>query len=163
MIEWRKGDLFSSGVEVLVDPVNCVGVPGAGLALAFKRLYPKATREYIDACRRGLLRPGNVLLVASQKSPVKAVCFFPTKDDWRDPSTIEYVHSGLVALARAMITPRGDLGLPSGIQSIALPALGCGLGGLEWPAVKREIESALSKISEHRRVLCFEPPTNHKS
>ena len=163
MIEWRKGDLFSSGVEVLVDPVNCVGVPGAGLALAFKRRYPRATKEYIDACHRGLLFPGSVLVVASQRPPVKAICFFPTKADWRDPSKIEYVIGGLKTLASAMLASRGDLGLPGGIQSIAIPALGCGFGGLEWPAVKAEIERALSKISEHRRVLCFEPPTNHKN
>lgn len=158
MIEFRKGDLFSSGAEALVDPVNCVGVPGAGLALAFKRLYPKATKDYVDACRKGLLFPGSVLVVASQKPPVKAIVFFPTKNDWHEPSKIEDVIGGLKTLASAMTLSRPDIGLPAGIRSIAIPALGCGLGGLPWNAVRAEIEAALSPISEHRRVMCFEPP-----
>lgn len=35
-----KGDLFRSGCQCLVNPVNCVGVMGAGLAKSFKQKLP---------------------------------------------------------------------------------------------------------------------------
>jgi O-acetyl-ADP-ribose deacetylase (regulator of RNase III) len=34
-----------------------------------------------------------------------------------------------------------------GIHSIALPALGCGLGGLDWEAVRNAVETAFREKS----------------
>lgn len=44
MIELSNGDLFEADVEALVNPVNCVGVMGAGLAARFKERYPENFR-----------------------------------------------------------------------------------------------------------------------
>ena len=33
--------IFGSGIHIAVNPVNTVGVMGAGLALEFKQRYPK--------------------------------------------------------------------------------------------------------------------------
>jgi O-acetyl-ADP-ribose deacetylase (regulator of RNase III) len=40
MIKVMQGNIFESGCEALVNPVNCVGVMGAGLALKFKKAFP---------------------------------------------------------------------------------------------------------------------------
>ncbi len=40
MIHFTRGDIFAQPVEAIVNPVNCVGVMGRGLALQFKRRYP---------------------------------------------------------------------------------------------------------------------------
>ena len=37
MLEVVKGDLFDAPADIRVNTVNCVGVMGAGVALAFKR------------------------------------------------------------------------------------------------------------------------------
>lgn len=42
------------------------------------------------------------------------------------------------------------------IQSVAIPALGSGLGGLEWVKVRALIESTLSRV-EDVSVVVFEP------
>jgi O-acetyl-ADP-ribose deacetylase (regulator of RNase III) len=41
LIYFKTGSIFDSDAEALVNPVNCVGVMGKGLALQFKEKYPK--------------------------------------------------------------------------------------------------------------------------
>ena len=55
---FRIGDIFSSEMKTLVNTVNCVGVMGKGIALEFKKRYPKMYREYMAMCERGHIRPG---------------------------------------------------------------------------------------------------------
>lgn len=62
---------------------------------------------------------------------------FPTKAHWRGKSKIEYIESGLDALVNQV--------KQLGLQSVSIPALGSGLGGLEWSQVNRVIENRLSK------------------
>jgi len=40
MITTKHGSIFDSRAQVLVCPVNCVGVMGKGLALEFKKRRP---------------------------------------------------------------------------------------------------------------------------
>lgn len=51
-------DIFTEELDVILNPVNCVGVSGAGLALAFKRKFPLGQQSYEEACRGGILEPG---------------------------------------------------------------------------------------------------------
>lgn len=125
MIRFVNGDIFGSGARTLVNPVNCRGVMGRGLALEFKRRWPDMHREYVQRCLSGELRPGRPMLFRGD--PERLILCFPTKNDWRDPSTYEIVEAGLGGLYGY---GHSELG------SIAFPALGCGLGGLEWPKVK---------------------------
>jgi O-acetyl-ADP-ribose deacetylase (regulator of RNase III) len=73
---------------------------------------------------------------------------FPTKRHWREKSRIEDIESGLIALV-AEIQKRG-------IRSIAIPALGAGLGGLPWAKVRARIEKAMMNLAEINIVI-FEP------
>lgn len=122
-----EGDIFQDDAIYITNPVNCQGVSGAGLAKEFARRYPKAQAEYEEGCRDGLIAPGWPVRVGR-------IWYFPTKDKWRDPSRIEWIRSGLRFLA-GYLEPR---------DSIAIPALGCGLGGLRWyevaTAVRDELE-----------------------
>ena len=45
-----------------VTGVNCVGGMGRGVALAFKRRFPDNFKGYQDACDRGELQPGRMLV-----------------------------------------------------------------------------------------------------
>ena len=58
MLTYQVGDLLASPAQTLVNPVNTVGVMGAGLALAFAQAYPAILRPYEDACRTGALAIG---------------------------------------------------------------------------------------------------------
>lgn len=149
MIEFRAGDILRVDVEALVNPVNCVGTMGRGLALEFKAAFPLNFDAYRAACRRGEVQPGRMLMFGTGRATnPKWVINFPTKRHWRDRSLIEDIDAGLGALVQEI--PH------HGIRSIAIPPLGCGLGGLDWAAVRPRIEAALRGLDQVQ-VVVFEP------
>lgn len=117
-----SGDIFESNADYLINPVNCLGVSGAGLAKEFAKRYPAAQELYEASCRFGIVRPGYPLFAGG-------IIYFPTKDDWRKPSRIDWIQEGLLAVADEL--------LPG--ESVAIPALGCGLGGLNWEDVYESV------------------------
>lgn len=145
MIEFVRGDLFEQPAQIRVNTVNCVGVMGAGVALAFKQRYPEMYRDYARACRHGDIRPGEIHVWRPLGEDW--IINFPTKRDWREPSRIEDIEAGLDALKRYLE--------PLGAVTVALPALGCGHGGLDWEQVSQLIKSKLNGLEAHFYV--FEP------
>lgn len=149
MITFKRGDVIGENAEALVNTVNCVGIMGKGVALQFKQAFPVNFKEYAAACRRGEVVPGKMLVHATGSlTPPHYIINFPTKRHWRGKSRIEDIETGLRSL-REEITARG-------IQSVALPPLGSGLGGLVWSEVKRRIVRELRGL-DGVRVVVFEP------
>lgn len=146
-IERGEGDLLRADVDALVNTVNTEGVMGKGLALQFKKVFPDNFAAYARACKSKDVIPGRMHVVRRSSSP-RFIINFPTKTHWRLPSKLEYVRDGLVDLI-AQIRALG-------IQSIAIPPLGCGLGGLDWAVVKPLILDACQQIPDVR-VLLYEP------
>lgn len=149
-------NIFESDCDAIVNTVNCVGVMGGGLAKQFRLRYPEMNLAYQHACARGEVITGKMW--EWYNYPLrKWIINFPTKDDWRNPSKIEYVNDGLQDLRRVI----DDLNLPS----IAIPALGCGLGGLKWVDVEALIAKWLAPgailIKGGVRVDIY-PPTGRK-
>ncbi len=149
MIELAQGNLLEADAEALVNTVNCVGYMGKGIALQFKQAYPENFRAYERACRAHEVQPGRVFTVATGRmvNP-KYVINFPTKRHWRGASRIEDIRAGLKALVQEVKR--------LGIQSVAVPPLGCGNGWLNWWEVRPMIESAIAALPDVR-VLLFEP------
>ena len=154
----QSGDITQEDAEALVNTVNCFGVMGAGVALRFKEAFPANFKAYAKACRFEEVRPGSMfvfetdtqasLFETDQPRNPRYIINFPTKRHWRGKSRMEDIDSGLRALVEE-IHGRG-------IRSIALPALGCGNGGLDWGEVRPLIEEALSGI-EGLEVTLYEP------
>jgi O-acetyl-ADP-ribose deacetylase (regulator of RNase III) len=149
MIEFYRGDLLTAQAEALVNTVNCVGIMGRGIALQMKNAFPDNFREYAAACRRHEVEPGRMFVhETGQLGNPRWIINFPTKRHWRGKSRIEDIEAGLVALV-AEVRARD-------IHSIALPPLGCGLGGLDWADVRPLIERAFANLPEVN-VVVFEP------
>ncbi len=148
MIIYLKGNLLEAKTEALVNTVNTVGVMGKGIALQFKEAFPNNYKQYRKACKDGALTIGNLLVVQEATlNGEKTIVNFPTKQDWKRPSTYEYIESGLKALASEL-----NKGL---IKSIAIPPLGCGNGGLEWTKVRNLMENYLQDLPVDIQI--FEP------
>ena len=132
-----------------MNTVNCVGFMGKGIALQFKQAFPANFKAYEAACNAGEVVPGRMFIFDNGRliNP-RYVINFPTKRHWRGRSRIADIRSGLKALM-------ADI-LRLGVRSIAVPPLGCGLGGLNWGEVRPMIEKAFSELPEVR-VLLFEP------
>lgn len=120
----EKGDILNSNMQTIINTVNCVGVMGKGLALAFKQAYPEMFKDYKKKCDQKEVKIGRPYLFKISDS--RWILNFPTKDDWRRDSKIEYVEAGLKYLAENYNS--------LGITSLAVPPLGCGHGGLDWEA-----------------------------
>jgi O-acetyl-ADP-ribose deacetylase (regulator of RNase III) len=149
MIELKHNDIVTADVEALVNTVNCVGVMGRGIALQFRKAFPENFKAYKAVCDRGELRPGKLFVYTQdQLTNPRYIINFATKDHWKDKSRLDYIDSGLDALVQEVRR--------LGIRSIAIPPLGCGLGGLRWSEVHPRIERAFSTLPEVR-VLVYEP------
>lgn len=149
MIRYTKGDILQAEAEALVNTVNCVGVMGRGIALQFKNAFPTNFKAYAAACDRGAVQPGRMFVTETGLlSGPRYIINFPTKRHWRGKSRMEDIDAGLTALTQE-IRQRG-------IQSVAIPPLGSGLGGLDWAEVRPRIEAALATL-DGVDVLIFEP------
>lgn len=148
MIVLQTGDLLNAPAQALVNTVNTVGVMGKGIALQFKKRFPDNFKKYEEACKTGALRIGKVLVVETGDLYQKQfVINFPTKKHWKADSEYSYIESGLQALRQALEDYQ--------IESVAIPPLGCGNGGLNWTIVKPMIEKALA--NSPATIYLYEP------
>lgn len=139
MLTYTKGNIFNSEMETLVNPVNVKGVMGAGLAKQFKTHFGKEYfKEYVNDCSLGHLSIGNLSVYYEDEVP--KVLNFPTKIDWRDSSEINYIESGLKWIRENYKEYR--------IKSLAIPPLGCGLGGLSKSKIIPIIERTLRDLDD---------------
>ena len=149
MIEVKRGDLLKENADALVNAVNCVGVMGRGIALQFRKAFPENFEFYQAACRRCELQPGRVLIFdRGRGTNPRFLINFPTKRHWREQSQIADIEAGFKSLVEEATR--------LGIRSMAVPPLGCGLGGLKWSDVRPRIEKAFTSLPDVR-VLLFEP------
>jgi O-acetyl-ADP-ribose deacetylase (regulator of RNase III) len=144
MIKEISGNLLDADVEALVNTVNAVGVMGRGVALQFKQAFPANFSAYEAACRKGEVKPGRMFVfrrdtLGTRRNP-RFIINFPTKRDWRGKSRIEDIESGLLDLVKVV--------RDEGIQSIALPPLGCGSGRLDWSDVRKRIKESFESLPD---------------
>ncbi len=145
----HQGNILAADAEALVNTVNCVGIMGRGIALQFKNVFPENFKSWLAACKRNEVMPGKMFAfeTGALTNP-HYIINFPTKRHWKGKSRMEDIDAGLVALA--------DEIKARNIRSIAVPALGSGLGGLRWNDVRPRIEAALRELSDVK-VIIFEP------
>jgi O-acetyl-ADP-ribose deacetylase (regulator of RNase III) len=149
MIKLIQGDILKADAEALVNTVNCVGIMGRGVALQFRKAFSENFKAYEVACKANQVQPGKMFVYDLNRlyNP-RFIINFPTKRHWKSNSRIEDIQSGLIDLITVVQQQQ--------ISSIAIPPLGCGLGGLDWGDVKPLIIEAFQTVPEVN-VLLFEP------
>ena len=154
-IERGAGSLLEAEVDALVNTVNTVGIMGKGIALMFKQRFPRNFEAYAHACRSHEVRIGRMFVTPTDElfCP-KWIVNFPTKRHWRSKTQLEWIALGLEDLVRVIAT--------KGIRSIAIPALGCGNGGLDWREVRPMIVARLESIDELHAMI-YEPLVTYAS
>jgi len=144
-LRFTNGNMFDVPADIRINTVNCVGVMGAGVALAFKRLHPLMFAEYQRKCSAGLIGPGQLHVWQSPNG--ERIVNFPTKRHWRDNSRYEDIEAGLIAL-KAFLANQGPV-------RVTLPALGCGHGRLNWNVVAAAIAKHLQGLEA--TIAVFQP------
>ena len=149
VIKYKAGDILAEDAEALVNTVNCVGVMGRGIALQFKKAFPENYKAYAAACKREEVKPGRMFVYETgQLTNPRYIINFPTKRHWKGKSRLADINAGLESLVTEIELRQ--------IQSIAIPPLGSGLGGLDWTEVKNSIEAELDSLG-NVQVVVFKP------
>jgi len=146
------GSIFDmTDIHTWVNPVNCVGVSGKGLALEFKKRFPENFNHYRRRCDNKYLKIGRLLGFTTPnkyKAP-RYIINLPTKIHWKDSSDYSYIKKGAWAL--------GTIIIQLDIKSIVIPALGCGLGGLTYERVQAILIDTLLPFSIGHKIVLLEP------
>ncbi len=155
MIKYTQGNLLEADVDALVNTVNTVGVMGKGIALMFKERFANNMVQYAKACKANQVQTGRMFVTeTSELMGPKWIVNFPTKQHWRSPSQLEWIVDGLQDLKEFIVAHH--------IKSIALPPLGSGNGGLDWPVVREQVERILADLQDVE-ILVYEPTDQYQN
>ncbi|MCL6220435.1 macro domain-containing protein [Zunongwangia pacifica] len=146
MIKYTSGNILDAKTKAIVNTVNCEGFMGKGIAYQFKLRFPENNEEYVKRCNSNQFNIGDILMFEEDG---KTIMNFPTKDKWRKKSEYTFIEKGLLTLKKLLIE--------NNIDSISIPPLGCGNGGLKWPNVKKMIEDEFQEISRDIEIIIYEP------
>jgi len=154
MMTFTQGNLLEARTEALVNTVNTVGVMGKGIALMFKERFADNYQSYAAACKAKQVHTGRMFVTTvNELDGPRWIVNFPTKQHWRNGSRMEWIAEGLQDLRRFLIE--------NNVQSIAIPPLGAGNGGLSWDEVRTQIEQALAGLDTE--ILVFEPTQKYQN
>lgn len=154
MISFTQGNLLEAPVEALVNTVNTVGVMGKGIALMFKERFKQNFDLYAAACKSKQVQTGKMFVSeVHELSGPRWIVNFPTKQHWKAKSQMEWIIDGLQDLRLFIVENQ--------VKSIAIPPLGAGNGGLNWLAVREEIEKALGDLDVE--IFVFEPTPKYQN
>lgn len=126
-IRYVKGNIFDQSTDCIAITINCVGVMGAGLAREAAERYPflyKVYKHLHSTYQLKVTRPS----VANIDG--RLFLLFPTKHHYNQPSEYWWIENNLDWILDNY--PDKEM---RGIESITLPQIGCGLGGLKWEIV----------------------------
>jgi len=125
-----KGDLFETpGIRAYAHGCNCAGAMGAGIAVAFKKRWPRMFEEYKVRCADGRFRLGDVFVWNEDDVVVYNLA---TQEHWKTKARFPALKKAALKMV--------ELAALAGIERIGLPRIGAGLGGLEWPRVRSVLD-----------------------
>lgn len=146
MLKIVRGDLFDSGADVIGHGVNLQGVMGAGIAATFAAKYPNMYQSYRSACKSGMLQLGYTYMYANPEDD-QIVANIATQQFAGKNAQLWAVGSGIEDTLRKMYV--------ADLETLGLPEIGCGIGGLEWKFVRQKIED-LSVLYPHIEITVYQ-------
>ncbi len=123
MIRYIKGNLFDATTDALAHGCNIQGKMGAGIATEFRIRFPEMFQDYKNKCEEGIFRLGEGYMYLNREKP--HIINLATQSS--QGAKIQNIDTALAWFAESY----EELG----IQSVAMPRIGCGLGKLEWEVV----------------------------
>ena len=138
-IEYVKGDIFQSDHRFILHGCNARGVMNAGFAKLVRDKHPFAYDNYMAAYKSRGLKLGEIIIVRCKG---RVIVHAITQQNYgRD--NIRYVSYDAIAAAMAAVEEHlyGN--------SIAMPMIGCGLGGGDWNVISSIIESELKSVKPY--------------
>jgi O-acetyl-ADP-ribose deacetylase (regulator of RNase III) len=156
MIKIVTGNIFEAEVEIITDANNSLGISGAGLARAFADRYPILTKKYNEFSKDWqknwdapkLLYP-IIFAKGRHDNDDFAVCKFPTMIFPGSITKEDDIVRNLKLLNSQLVQ--------SDFKSIALPALGCGIGRFPFEKLEKHIKEILSDAASTIDIHLYRP------
>ena len=149
MIKITSGNVWDDDSESILVPVNNSGICSSGIALDFKEKLPDAYNAFKETCDRKMIHMGSVFVFPlkdnTNKSNLKYIVNIPIRTKWFKYANLEFIEAGLDSLLEWM----SDYD----VRSVAIPAIGCGSGGLLWDTVRDKMILRFNKYQEKRFML----------
>ncbi len=124
---FTKGDLFATeGLRAYAHGCNCAGTMDTGIAAAFKKRWPRMFEEYRVRCEDSRFNLGDVFVWSDSDETIYNLAI---QEHWKKKAK-------LAALTRSL-ERMAELATNARIERVGLPRIGTGLGGLDWPRVKK--------------------------
>jgi len=156
MLKIKKGNIFTTKHQTIVNTVNCVGIMGAGIAFEFKLRSPQMFKTYQQHCTNKTIQIGKLWLYKTDTNDLPTnytqILNFPTKKHWKYPSKEEYLIAGLTNFV--------DTYKKRGIKSIAFPLLGADKGGIPAKKALEIMTTYLSKCEIPIEIWQFDSIAN---
>lgn len=146
MIQDVEGDILLTGAEAIAHGVAPFDNFANGLALSLRERFPSMAKDFRHYCQQANPKPGEIWFwsgVAQDGRSVRIVNLLtqaPAAGHVGTPgrATLPNVNHALKALATLMATEK--------LNSLALPRLATGVGGLEWQDVRPLLDKNLSGL-----------------
>ncbi|AOZ63809.1 phosphatase [Rhodococcus phage Weasels2] len=141
MIREFKGNIFESRARIIAHGCNCVGLMGAGLAAQMSQRFPEMYKAYQKLCDDKEFNPGSCFLWSvewdSELDHFYYIAnlgtqFYPGRN-----AKMEYIKD---SVAELLFQAHGLF-----IDRVAIPRLGCGIGGLAWDDVLLMLEEEFGR------------------
>jgi O-acetyl-ADP-ribose deacetylase (regulator of RNase III) len=151
VIEYVVGDLLESGEQNIAHGCNCANVMGAGVAGAIARKWPHAREAYENRCRSVTFILGTAQPVAV--SPTQMVWNLGTQQNPGKDGSLW----GILLSFGSMLEQLKAWGQ---CDRVAIPRIGCGIAGLRWSEVERQIATAQHFVGERcPKVVVYTHPS----
>ena len=160
----RDGDLFTVPADILINPVNRMGISGAGLAKEFKRRFPKHEEQWRENTQfpMGEYSPNCETFQSVHKSEIfltgkidgVMVLYLPTKHNPKD--TLSDVDLIAICLRMFRNLCKRNPEYVQTVGAVNMPALGCGLGGLDFEGLIKPLILDMFQ-NEPYTINLFEP------
>lgn len=142
MIHYVKGDVTDAQQQVIAHGCNCSGGFGSGVAGAIKRKYPAVREAYLQHESKQL---GSCQFVEhAGRVWVNAFTQESYGYDGKQYANLEAITLCLEEVKQYMKM--------HGYETVAMPKIGCGLGGLTWEQVGPVVED----LAKHVNVYVYE-------
>jgi len=149
MLLERIGKLFDYEHQAYGHGVSTTGKMGRGIAIEFKERFPTMYSEYRALCSERKLQPGDAFLYSEKNSPY--IFNLLTQDSLKGAQK-EYL--------RKSIRQMHNHALVHDITDIAIPEIGCGLGGLHLDDLTEALYPFTMDASHH--VTLYSMPPNDR-
>jgi O-acetyl-ADP-ribose deacetylase (regulator of RNase III) len=139
------GDITEFMGDAIVNPANTLMIMGGGVAGAIKKRGGLIIEE--EAKKHAPIPIGQAIATTAGKLRVKYVIHAPTVQYPASPSTREYVYQA----TKAALLKARELG----VETIAFPLMGAGVGGLSPEESIEEMLKAIMEFSDSLEVHVF--------